>query len=73
MLGRLPMRLAMFVILRRVRDDDKAFATLALELHSTREQLGHKMTTVTPCLIALDTIRIHAFHPSPPPEIENDY
>jgi hypothetical protein len=55
-----------------VRDDNKAFATLALELNSAREQLGHKMTAVTPCL-TLDILRIHAVHAFPPPEIENDY
>jgi hypothetical protein len=59
-------------ILRRIRDDDKAFAALALELNSAREQLGHKMTAVTPRL-TLDILRIHAVHAFPPPEIENDY
>jgi hypothetical protein len=65
--------LEVLLVLCAIRDDDKAFATLALELNSTRAQLGHKMTTITPCLIARDIMRIDAFHASAPPEIENDY
>jgi hypothetical protein len=72
-LDSLPTRRKSVLVLRAIRDDDKAFATLALELHSTRAQLGHKITAVTPGLIAHDIIGIIAIHASPPPEIENDY
>jgi hypothetical protein len=67
-----PTLLQIALILHRVRDDDKTFTPLALELNSAREQLGHKMTAVTPCL-ACGIIRIRTLHSTPSPEIENDY